>query len=47
MAMTPPPFDPELAAELEAIGELLPPTIIPDMIPAGRQMKRPVHASDE
>ncbi|TQE34595.1 alpha/beta hydrolase [Streptomyces ipomoeae] len=38
MAMTPPPFDPELAAELDAIGEFLPPTITPDMIPAGRQM---------
>ncbi len=37
MAMTPPPFDPELAAELDAIAEVLPPTITPDMIPAGRQ----------
>ncbi|MFE7275774.1 alpha/beta hydrolase [Streptomyces sp. NPDC057623] len=38
MVMTPPPFDPELAAHLEAIHEALPPTITPDMIPAGRQM---------
>jgi acetyl esterase/lipase len=37
MALTPPPFDPELAAHLEAIHVVLPPTITPDMIPAGRQ----------
>ncbi|MEU9396991.1 alpha/beta hydrolase [Streptomyces sp. NPDC048324] len=37
MATTPPPFDPELAAELDAIADVLPPTITPDMIPAGRR----------
>ncbi|MEU0671965.1 alpha/beta hydrolase [Streptomyces sp. NPDC006172] len=38
MAMRPPPFDPELAAELDAMGDQLHTTITPDMIPAGRQM---------
>ncbi|MFH8662363.1 alpha/beta hydrolase [Streptomyces afghaniensis] len=37
MAMNPPPFDPELAAQLGAINEWLPPTITPEMIPAGRE----------
>lgn len=38
MVMTPPPFDPEIAAHLAAIHAWLPPTITPDMIPAGRQL---------
>ncbi|GAB2889158.1 alpha/beta hydrolase [Streptomyces deserti] len=38
MVMNPPPFDPELAAQLEAINDWLPPTITPDMIPAGREL---------
>lgn len=33
----PPPFDPELAAALEVIGEHLPPALRPDMIPALRE----------
>ncbi|MET7474815.1 alpha/beta hydrolase [Streptomyces sp. NPDC005648] len=41
MVMTPPPFDPELAAELPAIGEVLPPTVTPDMIAAGRRTDGP------
>jgi len=40
MVMTPPPFDPELAAHLDAVHEFLPPTITPDMIQAGRQLDR-------
>ncbi|MEE1760848.1 hypothetical protein [Streptomyces sp. SP18BB07] len=40
MTMAPPPFDPELAARLDAIHEVLPPTITPEMIPAGRLTKR-------
>ncbi|MEW2164918.1 alpha/beta hydrolase [Streptomyces sp. NPDC007084] len=32
----PPPFDPELAAALEVIGEHLPPALLPEMIPALR-----------
>ena len=38
MVMTPPPFDPEIAAHLTAINEWLPATITPDMIPAGREL---------
>jgi acetyl esterase/lipase len=38
MVMNPPPFDPELAAQLQAVNDLLPPTITADMIPAGRQL---------
>lgn len=34
---TPPPFDPELAAALAAVGEELPSTITPDMVPLMRQ----------
>ncbi|MEU1183164.1 alpha/beta hydrolase [Streptomyces sp. NPDC005820] len=41
MVMRPPPFDPELAPELEAIGAWLPPTITPDMIGAGRRTDGP------
>ncbi|NEA98760.1 alpha/beta hydrolase [Streptomyces sp. SID13726] len=41
MPLTPPPFDPELAVELAAIGEVLPPTITPDMIEAGRRTDGP------
>ncbi|MFF2097436.1 alpha/beta hydrolase [Streptomyces sp. NPDC058202] len=33
----PPPFDPELAAALEVIGEHLPPSLHPEMIPALRE----------
>lgn len=34
---TPPPFDPELAAGLAAVGDDLPTTITPDMVPSIRQ----------
>ena len=34
---TPPPFDPELSAVLDAIGELLPSALTPDLIPMLRQ----------
>jgi acetyl esterase/lipase len=33
----PPPFDPELAAALAVIGEMLPPALTPDLIPMMRQ----------
>ncbi|MEU1577224.1 alpha/beta hydrolase [Streptomyces collinus] len=38
MALPPPPFDPEIAAHLDAIHTWLPATITPDMIPAGREL---------
>ncbi len=34
----PPPFDPELGAALDIVGEMVPPTITPEMIPLMRQM---------
>ncbi|KND42807.1 hypothetical protein IQ64_21885 [Streptomyces stelliscabiei] len=37
MTMTPPPFDPELAAALEAIKDLVPRGLTMDDIPAMRQ----------
>ncbi|WP_330262739.1 alpha/beta hydrolase [Streptomyces griseorubiginosus] len=41
MTMRPPPFDRELAAELDAIHVFLPPTITPDMIADGRRTDGP------
>ncbi len=38
-----PPYDPELAAALSVIGEQLPPTLTPDMIPAIRQAPHRPH----
>ncbi|MFC4057603.1 alpha/beta hydrolase [Planomonospora corallina] len=36
-AATPPPFDPELAAALAVLGESVPPSLTPDMVPLLRQ----------
>ncbi|MFF4695440.1 alpha/beta hydrolase [Streptomyces chattanoogensis] len=43
----PPPFDPELMPFLEAIGKDLPPTLLPDMIPALRNSPMLKLPSDE
>ncbi|MFI9048586.1 alpha/beta hydrolase [Streptomyces sp. NPDC053427] len=43
----PPPFDPELAGLLEAIGKDLPPALLPDMIPALRRSPLMEPPSDE
>ena len=36
--LTPPPFDPELAAALIVVGETIPPSLTPDLIPMLREM---------
>ncbi|OAH13457.1 alpha/beta hydrolase [Streptomyces jeddahensis] len=43
----PPPFDPELAAALELIGEQIPPGFTPEMIPAMREGSVAFQVSDE
>ena len=42
MSLTRPPFDPELAVTLEAIGDRLPPTVTPQMIQPMRDAPPPV-----
>ena len=43
----PPPFDPEVAAALAAMGGAAPPSVTPEMIPALREQYMAVLPSDE